>query len=160
IREAQLRVLDVPKTGMAIAIDVGESKDIHPKNKKVVGQRLALWALGSVYGEQVPATSGPLPAGNEVRKGEIVVRFAHTNGGLVAKDGPLTGFIIAGADRAWKPASARIEGTTVIVSAPNVPQPVAVRYAWAPDPVCNLYNGAGLPASPFRTDTWETLTPP
>lgn len=160
IREAQLRCLDLPKTGMAITIDAGESRDIHPKDKQTVGHRLALWALGSVYGETVPAISGPVPAGHEVRGSEIVVRFQHTNGGLVAKDGPFKGFVICGANRAWKPAVARIEGDTVIISAPNVPQPVAVRYAWASDPVCNLYNSAGLPASPFRTDTWETLPPP
>jgi sialate O-acetylesterase len=154
IREAQRRCLDLPGTGMAITLDVGESKDIHPKNKQVVGQRIALWALGKVYGREVPATSGPLLTGQEIRGGEIVLRFQHVEGGLVARDGALKGFIIAGENRAWKPATARIEGDTVIVSAPQVGRPVAVRYAWAADPVFNLYNGAGLPASPFRTDLW------
>ena len=89
----------------------------------------------------------------------MVLSFRHTEGGLMAKDGELKGFLIAGANRAWKPAVARIEGDTVIVSAPKVPQPAAVRYAWAADPVCNLFNGAGLPASPFRTDDWDTQAP-
>jgi hypothetical protein len=160
IREAQLRCLDLPRTGMAITIDAGESRDIHPKDKQTVGHRLAWWALGTVYHRDVPALSGPLIVAHEVRGNEVVLRFQHTNGGLVAKDGPLKGFMIAGEDRAWKPAEARIEGETVVVSSATVPQPVAVRYAWAPDPVCNLFNGAGLPASPFRTDGWETAPPP
>lgn len=154
IREAQRRCLDLPKTGMAITIDVGESKDTHPKNKQAVAHRLALWALGSVYDQEVPATSGPLLMKQEIRGAEIVLTFQHTNGGLVSKEGALKGFVIAGENRTWKPASARIEGDTVIVSAAQVVKPVAVRYAWAPDPVFNLYNGAGLPASPFRTDLW------
>ena len=128
-----------------------------PPNKQDVGLRLAQWALGAVYGRKV-ATSGPLPAGHEIRGSEIVVRFRHTDGGLTAKDGDIKGFVIAGENRAWKPAQARIEGDTVIVSAPNVRQPVAVRYAWAADPICDLRNGAGLPASPFRTDDWKPET--
>lgn len=158
IREAMLKSLDLPRTGMAITIDLGESRNLHPLNKQDVGRRLAQWALGDVYGREV-ATSGPLPDGHEIRGGEIVLRFRHTEGGLLAKEGELKGFVIAGADRAWKPASARIAGDTVIVSAPDVPQPIAVRYAWAADPVCNLCNGAGLPASPFRTDDWKTPAP-
>jgi hypothetical protein len=160
IREAQLRCLDLPQTGMVITIDAGESRDIHPKDKQTVGHRLAQWAMGAVYHLDVPAVSGPLVVAHEVRGHEVVVRFRHTNGGLAAKDGPLKGFIIAGVDRAWKPAEARIEGETVVVSSPKVAQPVAVRYAWAPDPACNLFNGAGLPASPFRTDDWESAPPP
>ncbi len=160
IREAQLRTLSLPGTGMAVTLDVGESKDIHPKNKQAVGQRLALWALGDVYGQKVPATSGPLPAGHEVHGREIVLHFHHADGGLAAKDGPLKGFVIAGENREWQSADARIEGASVTVSSPQISQPVAVRYAWASDPVFNLYNGAGLPASPFRTDDWDTLTPP
>jgi hypothetical protein len=113
-----------------------------------------LWALGDVYGQKVVATSGPLPAGHEVQGGEVVVSFTHCNGGLKAKDGELKGFVMAGDDRQWKPAKARIEGEKVIVSSADVARPVAVRYAWADNPECNLYNGAGLPASPFRTDDW------
>jgi sialate O-acetylesterase len=155
LREQMLKTLSVPKTGMAIAIDIGDEKDIHPKNKQEVGRRLSLWALGEVYQKKVPATSGPLPAGHEVRGSEVVLSFKHTDGGIQAKGGELQGFTIAGADRAWKPAQARIDGAKVIVSSAEVQQPVAVRYAWQDWPVCNLYNGAGLPASPFRTDDWK-----
>jgi hypothetical protein len=152
VREQMLKTLSVPKTGMAITIDIGEAKDIHPKNKQEVGRRLALWALGSVYGKKVASVSGPLPAGHEIRGSEVVLKFSHTDGGLAAKGGELKGFVIAGADREWKPATARIEVDRVIVSNPEVKQPVAARYAWENYPECNLVNGAGLPASPFRTD--------
>lgn len=154
-REQMLKTLALPKTGMAITIDIGDERDIHPKNKQEVGRRLSLWALGEVYGKKVPATSGPLPAGHEVRGSEVVLSFKHTDGGLQAKGGELTGFTIAGADKQWKPAQARIEGGKVIVSSAEVKQPAAVRYAWEDCPTCNLTNGAGLPASPFRTDDWK-----
>ena len=88
----------------------------------------------------------------------MVIRFTHAEGGLKAKDGDLKGFVVAGADRQWHPATARINGDTVVLSSPNVKQPVAARYGWAADPECNLYNGDGLPASPFRTDDWIDLT--
>jgi hypothetical protein len=155
VREAMLKTLALPKTGMAITIDVGEANDIHPKDKQTVGHRLAQWALGSVYAQKVAATSGPLPAGHEIRGREMILRFRHTEGGLVAQGGPLTGFVVAGADRRWSPAQARLVGNTVVISAPDVPAPVAARYAWENFPTCNLYNGAGLPASPFRTDDWK-----
>jgi sialate O-acetylesterase len=155
VREEMLQTLRLPKTGMAIAIDLGEQNDIHPKNKQEVGRRLSLWALGEVYGKQVPATSGPLPASHDLRGNEVVLSFKHTDGGLQAKGGELAGFTIAGADKQWKPAQARIDGAKVIVSSAEVKQPVAVRYAWQDWPTCNLYNGAGLPASPFRTDDWK-----
>ena len=151
VREAMLKSLKVPNTGMAVAIDIGEPKNIHPKNKQEVGRRLGMWALGAVYGKNV-ATSSPLPAEHAASGHEMVVTFSHADGGLVAKGGALKGFVIAGADHQWKPAQARIEGNRVIVSSPDVPQPVAVRYAWADNPDCNLYTAAGLPASPFRTD--------
>lgn len=154
VREGMLKTLRLPKTGMAITIDIGDPKDIHPQNKQDVGRRLALWALGDVYGKQVAATSGPLPAGHEARGDEIVVSFSHAEGGLQAKDGELKGFVIAGEDRQWKPAKARIEGKQVIVSSPEVKDPRAVRYAWAANPDANLVNAQGLPASPFRTDDW------
>ncbi|WP_414662669.1 sialate O-acetylesterase [Horticoccus sp. 23ND18S-11] len=154
VREAMLKTLALPQTGMGINIDIGDEKDIHPKNKQEVGRRLSLWALGTVYGQKVAATSGPLPAGHEVRGREIVLRFTHTNGGLAAKGGALQGFVVAGNDRQWKPAVARIDGERVVVSSPEVSAPVAARYAWENFPTCNLYNGAGLPATPFRTDTW------
>ena len=155
VREAMLKTLALPKTGMGVNIDIGEETNIHPANKQEVGRRLSLWALGTVYGQPVGATSGPLPAGHQVRNGEMALSFSHTDGGLTAKDGELKGFIIAGDDRQWKSARARIEGHTVVVSSPEVKKPVAARYAWDNYPVCNLYNGAGLPASPFRTDNWK-----
>jgi len=155
VREAMLKTLKLPKTGMAITIDIGDQKNIHPKNKQDVGQRLSLWALGTVYGKKVASTSGPLPAAHEIRGGEIVLSFTHADGGLAAKGGELKGFSVAGANKQWKPATARIEAGKVIVTSPDVPQPVAARYAWQDWPDCNLVNGAGLPASPFRTDDWN-----
>ena len=155
VREAMLKALALPQTGMAINIDIGNANDIHPKNKQEVGRRLSLWALGTVYGRKVPATCGPLPAGHTVRGSDIALRFTHVDGGLVAPGGELKGFVVAGEDRQWHSARARIEGETVIVSSPDVPQPVAARYAWENLPTCNLYNGAGLPATPFRTDDWK-----
>ena len=159
VREAMLQTLELPKTGMAITIDIGDAKNIHPANKQEVGRRLALWALGTVYGKKVPAISGPLPAGSSVSGNAITVSFKHTNGGLKTQDGgPLKGFLIAGADQQWKPAAAKIDGDKVVVSSPDIATPVAARYAWQDNPDCNLYNGAGLPASPFRTDDWPVVT--
>ncbi len=160
VREGMLQTLSVPKTGMATTMDIGEPADIHPKNKQDVGTRLALWALGSVYGQKVASTCGPLPAGHAIKGGEVVCSFSHTEGGLTAKGCELKGFVIAGADQKWLPANAKIAGDTVVVSHPEVKAPVAVRYAWAANPECNLFNGAGLPASPFRTDTFDLPLPP
>ncbi len=160
VREAMLQSLRVKNTGMAITTDIGDPTDNHPKNKQEVGRRLSLWALGTVYGRKVPATSGPLPAGHKVQGGEVVLSFQHADGGLAAKGSELKGFEIAGDDRQWKPAQARIEGDTVIVSLSEARQPVAVRYAWASNPDGNLVNGAGLPASPFRTDDWSDSSQP
>jgi sialate O-acetylesterase len=148
VRQAMLDTLKVPNTGMAITIDIGEEKDIHPKDKQDVGKRLALWALGTVYGKSVP-TSGPLPKSHERRGNSMVVTFSHTDGGLVAKDGDLSGFEL-GDGKAFKPAIAKIEGDKVIVMIDSVPNPVAVRYAWANNPRASLFNGAGLPATPFQ----------
>lgn len=150
VREAMLKSLSVPYTGMAITIDIGEANNIHPTNKQDVGRRLAQWALGAVYGQPIE-TSGPLPTGFEKRGKEFVVSFSHADG-LMSKGANPKGFRIAGADNEWQPAAARIEGNKVIVSNPDVSDPVAVRYAWENNPDCNLYNAAGLPASPFRTD--------
>jgi sialate O-acetylesterase len=150
-----LKTLCVPNTGMAVTIDIGEAGDIHPRNKQDVGKRLALWALASVYGEDV-ASTGPIYRSCKRDGNRIVVEFDHACGGLVTKDGEdVKGFVIAGADRKFVWAEARIEGDTVVVSSPNVPEPASVRYAWAANPICNLYNKAGLPASPFRTDDWD-----
>jgi len=154
VREAALKAVQtVPKSGMAVTLDVGEARDIHPKNKQAVGSRLALWALGTVYGQQ-GATSGPLPVKHEIKGSQIVVTFAHANEGLVLKAAASSGFVIAGADKVWHPAEALIEGETVILSSKAVSQPIAARYAWAEMPDVTLWNGAGLPASQFRTDEW------
>jgi sialate O-acetylesterase len=151
VREGMLKTLRLPNTGMAITIDVGDANNGHPVNKQAVGKRLALWALAKVYGQGGPS-SGPIPVGQRIAGSEIVVSLEHCDGGLVSNGGEVKGFAIAGADKKWVKARAKISGDTVIVSSPDVPQPVAVRYAWADNPDCNLYNGAGLPASPFRTD--------
>ena len=154
LREAQLQTLNLENTGMAVLIDIGEEMDIHPKNKVDVGKRLALNALAKTYGVNV-AYSGPMYDGYTIEGDAIRVSFTHTDGGLVAKGGEaLEGFYVAGADHKFHKAEAVIEGNTVIVRSAEVAFPVAVRYAWADNPVCNLYNGAELPASPFRTDCW------
>jgi len=158
LREAQLMALALPSAGMAVAIDIGDAVDIHPKNKQDVGKRLALWALAKTYGVKTPY-SGPIYRDMETKGNKIVLRFDHTNGGLVTKDGaPLKGFAIAATDRKFVWADAKVEGDTVVVSSDKVAEPVAVRYAWADNPICNLYNKAGLPASPFRTDAWPGVT--
>ena len=158
LREAQSGTLSVKNTGMAVAIDLGEAGNIHPKNKQEVGKRLALLARNLVYKERVPAQS-PAYESMVVDGDRIRVLFNNTSRGLVAKGKyALQGFAIAGEDRRFHWAEAVIEDRKVIVRSPTVPHPVAVRYAWATNPVCNLYNGAGLPASPFRTDTWPLTT--
>lgn len=158
LREAQLLTLDLPDTGMAVIIDIGEAADIHPKNKQDVGRRLALWALARTYGKSI-VYSGPLYKSMDTKGNRIILHFDHIGGGLVAKDGgTLKGFAVAGQDRKFVWADARIEGDTVVVSSDKVAEPIAARYAWADNPVCSLYNKAGLPASPFRTDTWPGVT--
>ena len=175
VREGMLQTLKLPSTGMAVALGTGDAKDIHPRNKQEVGHRLALWALATVYGKRGVAWAGPLPASCKIAGREVVITFTHTEGGLVAQDDTLKGFAITGADQQWVWANAKIAGDTVVVSHPHVKAPVAVRYAWANNPVganrwrwqgnhgqcyiwadnpagANLFNGAGLPASPFRTD--------
>lgn len=159
-REAMLKTLALPKTGMAVTIDIGEAKDIHPKNKQEVGRRLSLWALGTVYGRKVAATSGPLPAGHEIKGAEVIVALAHAEGLKTRDGGPVKGFQLAGADKQWKPATARIEGAKLIVTSAEVAAPIALRYAWLDYPETNLVNSADLPASPFRTDDWAPLPAP
>ena len=154
VRESMMKVLALPKTGMAITLDIGDPKDIHPRNKQDVGLRLSYWALASVYGRKVPAISGPLPAGDKVEGSSVRVSLKHADGLKTRDGGAVRGFRVAGTDKVWKPATARIEGTDVVVSSPEVSAPVAVRYAWAENPDCNLVNGAGLPATSFRTDDW------
>jgi len=153
VREGMLKALSLPNTGMAIAVDLGDAKDLHPKNKQDVGKRLAAWVLAKIYGKNITA-SGPLPAGYEIHDDEVVISFNYADGGLSARNGQLKGFAIAGPNKKWFKAKARIEGDKVIVSCLRVKHPIAVRYGWADNPDCNLYNGAGLPASPFRTDNF------
>ncbi|RDC57344.1 9-O-acetylesterase [Pedobacter chinensis] len=158
LREAQFKTLSLPNTGMAVAIDIGDAEDIHPKNKQEVGRRLALIALAKNYKRKITYT-GPIYQSQVIDDNVIKLNFSSTKGGLKAKDGgELKGFAIAGADQKFYWAKAVIKGNQVIVSCPDVANPVAVRYAWANNPVCNLINGAGLPASPFRTDNWKGIT--
>jgi len=159
IREAQLLTMQtVPHTGMAVITDWGDSVDIHPRNKQVVGHRLAQWALAKQYGAKKLPYSGPIYQSMKVDNQQVRLTFDHTNGGLVANGGALRDFTIAGPDSVFHPAQARVEGNAVVVSSPQVPQPVAVRFGWSAVPNPNLYNGAGLPASPFRTDQWRGET--
>lgn len=130
--------------------DIGEVNDIHPKNKQDVGQRLAPWALGTVYGKSVP-TSGPLPKSQQRRGNSIVVSFSNTDGGLVAKDGELSGFEVSDGTT-FKAASARIEGDNVIVTRRDVADLVSVRYAWSNNSKASLFNGSELPAAPFLVE--------
>ena len=168
-REAQLKSLQIPNTGMAVSIDIGHPTDIHPKNKQDVGSRLAQWALAEEYGQDI-VPSGPLYKSMAVEGSAIRITFDHAGTGLMAgkkeilkpyelvaeiQSGELKRFAIAGADRVWHWADAKIDGDSVVVSSPKVAAPVAVRYAFSMNPDgANLYNREGLPASPFRTDSW------
>jgi sialate O-acetylesterase len=155
VREAQATVLSLPNTGMAVATDIGEVKNVHPKNKQDVGDRLSRIALANVYGSKIEF-SGPVYESRQVEGGAMRLKFSHLGGGLVAKgDAPLKWFEIAGTDQKFVPATAKLDGDTVVVSSPDVPAPIAVRYAWVNFPDgCNLFNAAGLPAAQFRTDNW------
>ncbi len=154
IREIQFEVgRTVPRAGCAVIVDTGDAADIHPTDKVPVGERLAALALREVYGRDV-VCAGPTFAGLEPLPGALRVRFTGTEGGLVVKGEKLGEFAVAGADHVWHWAEARLEGDTVVVSSPAVPQPVAVRYAWQANPLATLFNGAGLPAAPFRSDAW------
>jgi sialate O-acetylesterase len=159
LREAQTMALELPKTGMAVTIDIGNADDIHPGDKQNVGKRLALWARNRTYGEQIPC-SGPLFQRVEKVNNVMKIYFTQVYDGLKTSDGQaVTGFAIAGKDRKFVWADAKIEGQTVVVSSPQVPKPEAVRYGWSSNPDVNLVNSAGLPASPFRTDSWPGITP-
>jgi sialate O-acetylesterase len=182
MREAQAAALKLPNTGMGVTIDLGEEANAHYKDKKDAGERLALPALAKTYGVKLPY-AGPTYDSMSVQGDKIRVSFLNADGGLVARPLPDTyqpnsilpatkplvmnspgsevqGFTICGDDHQWVWADATIDGTSVVVSSPKVPHPVAVRYAWADNPTCNLYNGAGLPAGPFRTDDlpYSTMT--
>ena len=167
LREGQSKALALPNTGMATAIDIGDEKDIHPKNKFPLGERLGLLAKQIAYGQAIVA-SGPTYASMKVEGGKIRVALKNTGAGLVigvppaipgAQPAPipsaLTGFEIAGEDQKFMPAQAVIDGNSVVVSSTEVQAPVAVRYCWADYPACSLYNKEGLPAYPFRTDDWK-----
>ena len=155
LRESQDKALELPNTGQAVIIDIGEAGDIHPRNKKDVGMRLALAAEHIAYGRDV-VFSGPVVRNMQKEGSKMVLQFDHVGGGLVAGNGkPLNGFSIAGKNGKFTWANAVIKGETIEVSSKDIPNPVAVRYAWADNPEeANLYNREGLPASPFRTDTW------
>jgi sialate O-acetylesterase len=180
LREAQAEALKLPQTGQAVLIDIGEAADIHPRNKQDVGDRLAAIALANDYGKAIPF-SGPVYQLVKIENGKARLNFASVEGGLVAHPVPATyvmrslqnetapmvrnspqseleGFAICGEDKKWVWADAKIEGNTVLVWNSNVPAPVAVRYGWSGNPTCNLYNKAGFPASPFRTDDFPAST--
>ncbi|MCL2624131.1 MAG: sialate O-acetylesterase, partial [Planctomycetaceae bacterium] len=172
LREAQTMTLSLRNTGQAVIIDIGDSNDIHPANKQDVGKRLAGLALWNFFWERVFSGERmldvpPTPVGlvfreMSIQDGKAIIKFIGgdiNSQNLKTKDGgPVTGFIIAGADRKFVKADAVIEGNRVIVSSPEIKNPVAVRYAWANDPVCNLVNDADLPVCPFRTDMWPGVT--
>ena len=180
LREAQSLALNLPHTGQAVLIDIGEADNIHPRNKHDAGERLALIALANDYGGKMPF-SGPVYDSMITEPGRIRIKFHNSVGGLLAKPLPavydvntlkaqtaplvrnspnseLEGFAICGEDRQWRWADAKIDGDTVLIWSNEIPAPVAVRYAWADDPTCNLYNSGGLPASPFRTDDFPLTT--
>ena len=180
LREAQSKTLRLPNTGQAVIIDIGESADIHPRNKKDVGERLARIALANDYGKSMPF-SGPVFEALAIKENQAILSFRHAEGGLIAQplgetydvrsltgetaplarnspNSELEGFAICGEDKVWVWADAKIQGDKVIVTSEKVPSPVAVRYAWADNPTCNLANAAGLPASPFRTDDFPLTT--
>lgn len=180
LRESQGAALKLPHTGQAVTIDLGEAGNVHYHRKREAGERLALIALANTYGKKI-VFSGPVCSSMKVEDGKILLQFDHVDGGLVAQPLPATyvvdsvsgttaptvrnspkseieGFAICGENQKWAWADAKIEGDLVLVWSHKVPKPVAVRYAWADDPVCNFYNAAGLPASPFRTDDFQVST--
>jgi sialate O-acetylesterase len=160
LREAQtLSTTKVPHTGQAVIIDIGEGSDIHPRNKLEVGRRLARLALAKDYGQTIVDES-PRYASMQAQNGKVLLTFDHVGGGLRTVDrNDVRGFAIAGADRKWQWAQAKIvDGKQVEVWHDQIPEPVAVRYAWANNPVCNLFSAEGLPVTPFRTDDWPGVT--
>jgi sialate O-acetylesterase len=159
LREAQTMALSLPNTGEAVITDLGEASDIHPKNKQDVAKRLARWALAKQYGYQIPCQS-PAYKSMEVKGGKVAIKFDHVGRGLDTFDvrRPI-GFAVAGEDKVFVQADAKIVGTdTVEVWSDKVEKPVAVRYAWANNPICNMQSKIGLPMTPFRTDEWPGIT--
>ncbi len=160
LREAQTMTVEkLPNTGQAVIIDLGEANDIHPRNKQDVARRLARLALNKTYNQEL-AHESPRFSSLENQGSKLVVRFKDVDGKLRTPEGkPVAGFAIAGADRKWVWAAAEIVGDAeVAVHSDSVPEPAAVRYAWADNPICNLYDSAGLPATPFRSDDWPGVT--
>jgi sialate O-acetylesterase len=158
LREAQTMTSSLPNTAMASAIDIGESNDIHPKNKQEVGRRLALEAEKIVYKHDI-VSAGPVVKSTRITGNKITIHFSNTGTGLTTKDGKtVIGFAIAGDDKKFYWADATIKGNSVVVYSKNVLNPIAIRYGWADNPACNLTNKEGLPAVPFRTDSWKGIT--
>lgn len=154
IREQQLQAMNIPNTGMVVTTDVGNPEDIHPKNKQVVGHRLALWALSETYNREHLVHSGPIYQGMKIKGSKIELSFDYAEDGLQMKGEKLVGFEVAGADQQFYPAEANIKGAKIEVGAKTVRNPVAVRFGFSNTSEPNLYNNSGLPASPFRTDRW------
>jgi sialate O-acetylesterase len=155
IREAQMQSMDIPKTGMVVVSDLVDNiKDIHPRNKQDVGKRLANWALAETYGVQGLVYKSPVYESMKIEKKGIRIAFTNANNGLVSRGGDLTAFEIAGSDKVFHPAKAKIEGSTLLVLAPEVKLPVAVRFSFSNDAIGNLFSQEGLPVAPFRTDNW------
>jgi sialate O-acetylesterase len=155
VREAQTKTLALPNTTMAVIIDIGEAGNIHPRNKSDVGKRLALGVMVNTYKQNIPLYSGPVYKSMRVKGNTIKLKFNFSDG-LKCKGDKLNSFAIAGSDKVFYPAQAIIDKDTVVVSSDKVKKPAAVRYGWANNPPCNLYNSSDLPAAPFRTDDWVT----
>lgn len=159
VREAQLKTMqNVSNTGMIVTNDIGNLKDIHPRNKQEVGRRLALWALAKTYGVKDMAYSGPIYKSLEIKKSKAIVSFDFTGDKLEVQGKEIKEFYIAGADKKFYPAKAKIEGKQVVLNSKDVKNPVAVRFAFTEDCLPNLYNSHGLPAAAFRTDNWKVNT--
>ncbi|MDE3103594.1 MAG: sialate O-acetylesterase [Acidobacteriota bacterium] len=152
VRDAQRRALGLANTGMAVTVDIGNPDNVHPTDKADVGHRLALWARTLAYGESVE-DSGPLVQEADAEQGAVRVWFSHAASGLVVRGSSLPGFEVAGVTGDFVPAEAYVEGNSIVVRSPQVTHPVRVRYGWQNSPVCVLFNGAGLPASPFQVST-------
>jgi sialate O-acetylesterase len=159
LREAQLRCLSIPNTGMAVTMDIaGDITDIHPKNKLEVGKRLALWALNNTYGKKDVSYSGPVYSEMKISGNSIILDFKYSDGGLKLSKSVKNNFTIAGADHVFYPASLKVQANKLVVSSSKVIRPQAVRYAFSNASVASLFNGAGLPAPSFRTDSWDIIT--
>lgn len=155
VRDVQRKTLNIKNTGMAVTMDIGDTTDIHPKNKLDVGNRLALWALAKDYGKTNIVYSGPLFQSITIKGNKAMINFSNTGSGLMIKDDKLSGFEIAGEDKFFYPAKVSMQGNEVLVSSDKVKKPLAVRYAFTNTSIASLFNKEGLPASSFRTDDWR-----